>query len=139
MENKRINLVTEISLLKDIFYTLDEIIEQKEEELQYLTDIANHSNNSDGFHEDDDYNRFIQRTWYDIRELLKDQMTSVDFEIWIEHLTIQAIVENKAFINVPNQFAVHWIRRQFARLITDNFSTILHDDIEVKLLCEDAG
>jgi hypothetical protein len=139
MENKRINLVNEISLLKDIFYSLDEIIEQKEEELQHLTDIANHSNDSDDLLEDDCYNRFIQRTWYDIRELLRDQMTPVDFDIWIEPLTIQAIVENKAYIYAPNQFAVHWIRRHFARLITDNFSTFLHDDIEVKLLCADAG
>lgn len=78
--------------------------------------------------------KLLTENWSKIREYLKEEVTEISFNTWIDPITPLYIEDNKLFLQVPTDFHRNNIQSRFSDLLKNTIKYVENTDFDIVFL-----
>jgi chromosomal replication initiator protein len=75
----------------------------------------------------------MKGTWETVKDVIKDQLPSATFDLWIEPLQAEAGAGGELVLSCPNPFALRWVQAHYLKLIQQSLTLAADGSLPVHL------
>jgi chromosomal replication initiator protein len=75
----------------------------------------------------------MEGIWETVRDVIKTQMPSATFHLWIEPLTLEPGPGGEVLLACPNPFALRWVQSHYLKMIQQVLASVGHASLPVRL------
>ncbi|MBG0763579.1 MAG: chromosomal replication initiator protein DnaA [Tissierellales bacterium] len=76
----------------------------------------------------------LEKIWDEVLDIIKEDLNNVSFTTWFKPIKPMKLVNNKVYLQAPEEFLRNMITRRYNNLLQNSFNHILDGEVEVKIL-----
>jgi chromosomal replication initiator protein len=76
----------------------------------------------------------LEKIWDEVLDIIKEDLNNVSFTTWFKPIKPIKLVNNKVYLQAPEEFLRNMITRRYNNLLQNSFNHILDGEVEVKIL-----
>ena len=74
----------------------------------------------------------MENIWEESIKIIKEKISSQNYETWIRPLKLASIENNRASLSVPNKFFKDWLTENYREVISQALSTRLRTSVVIR-------
>ncbi|MCB9770387.1 MAG: chromosomal replication initiator protein DnaA [Candidatus Omnitrophica bacterium] len=82
-------------------------------------------------------NNNIEDIWWEIDQLLRQQLETEDYDSWFSNLRLISMEGNQAVVHVPSIYRLDWLERHYRRYLEDVIQSVTGEKIRLNLKVEE--
>jgi chromosomal replication initiator protein len=76
----------------------------------------------------------LEKIWNEVLDIIKEDLNNVSFTTWFKPIKPIKLLNNKVYLQAPEEFLRNMITRRYNNLLQNSFNHILDEEVEVKIL-----
>ena len=134
--DKNLSLLYEIKEIKSLLKVIEKRLENIEDEVLDRSRVLTEGHDCDDL-SDKDKKLNADNVWNNAKDIIKDELTEVSFNTWIEPIIQFKIEENTIFLQVCNEFSKSILEARYIDLLTNAIYQVMDSSFNLELLVEE--